>query len=844
MTTMDETTSATAYRDPTQPVDERVEDLLERMTLEEKVAQLTGILPFDLLGPAGLDEQKFDEHLADGIGEISAGALLSPDPARLVSMLDRLQRYLVEQTRLGIPAIVHHEALAGLVHQACADFPTAITLAASWDPPSVEAMNDVVRRQMRALGIHQACSPNLDLARDARWGRVQETYGEDPYLGSAIGVAFIRGLQGVERREGVLATAKHFLGYAMAYGGRNIGAVQMGERELLEVYARPFGAAIAEAGLESVMCAYSDLNGEPAAASRRLLTDMLRGTLGFRGLTVADYGAVNALCTRQRTAVDAADAGVQALEAGLDVELPGSICYHAGVARAVRDGVLDEAVVDRSVRLVLDAKFRLGLFEDPYGDVDAFAATIDDVSQRATRSTARLIATRSTVLLANPNRALPLARDLARVAVIGPNARSIRNLFGGYSAPAAIEMMTSGDMALPPVLGGELDDEQVEAPAREENSVDEPAPGTSGGTGDDFGFVRRIATHPSERALAAIEAVYTDTLTVFDSIRAVVADGTEVVYALGCDVNDPSTEGIAEAVDAAVGSDVAILVLGDKTGLVSDAMIGETRDRSTLELAGAQRPLLEAVCATGVPVIVVLLGSQPQPVLAEDGGPAAVVHAYQPGSVGGVAIADVLFGVENPSGRVPITIPRTAGQCPIYHGYKSGSDPSTYTDLDDSGPAYAFGHGLSYTTFEYMSIDVDAAEVDAGGSVNVDVRVANTGDRFGDEVVQLYASIRRRGVTRPVQELVGFHRVSLEAGDEAIVTFTLEPAILAYYDIDMNLVVTPGEVRLMAGPSSASLPLTTTFTIIGEPAHLQSRTVHLTGSSVVAPPRGDRRQTH
>ena len=823
--------SDAGYRDATRPTDERVDDLLARMTLEEKVAQLTGILPFELLGPTGLDEQKFDAHLADGIGEISAGALLSPDPARLVPMLDQLQRFLVERTRLGIPAIVHHEALAGLVHQACADFPTAIAMAASWDPPSVEAaMHDVVRPQMRGLGVHQACSPNLDLARDARWGRVQETYGEDPYLGSAIGVAFIRGLQGDDRREGVLATAKHFLGYAMAYGGRNIGAVQLGERELLEVYARPFGAAIAEADLESVMCAYSDLNGEPAAASRRLLTDMLRGTLGFRGLTVADYGAVNALATRQRTATGPADAAVQALEAGLDVELPGSLCYTAGLAPAVRDGLLDEAVVDQSVRRVLDAKFRLGLFENPYGDVDAFAATNTDEARRAARGLARRIATRSTVLLANPKGVLPLARDLSRVAVIGPNAKSIRNLFGGYSAPQAIEMMTSGDMGLPPVLGGETD---VEPEALPEAVGDAAEP--SGGTGDDFGFVRRIATRPSEVALAAIEAAYSDVPTVLDAIEAVVAEKTEVVYALGCHVNDPSIEGIAEAVETATGSDVAILVLGDKTGLVSDAVVGETRDRTILELAGAQRPLLDAVCATGVPVVVVLLGSQPQPVLAEDGGPAAVVHAYQPGSVGGSAVADILFGMENPSGRVPITIPRTAGQCPIYHGYKNGSDPNTYTDLDDSGPAYVFGHGLSYTTFEYRSITLDTDEVDVDGVVEVRVNVANTGDRAGEEVVQLYASIRRRGVTRPVQELVGFHRISLDPGDEAIVTFALEAAILAYYDIDMNLVVTPGEVRLMAGKSSAELPLTAKLTVIGEPARLESRTVHLTSSNVIAP---------
>jgi beta-glucosidase-like glycosyl hydrolase len=812
-----------------EPADPRVEDLLARMTLEEKVAQLTGVLSFDLLGPTGLDEQRFEEHLGDGIGEISAGGLLSPEPARLVSMLNQIQRFLVEHTRLGIPAIVHHEALAGLVHQACVDFPTAITLAASWDPPSVEAMNDVVRRQMRALGIHQACSPNLDLSRDARWGRVQETYGEDPYLCSAIGVAFVRGLQGDDRRRGVLATAKHFLGYGMADGGRNIGAVNLSDRELLEVYARPFGAAIDEAGLESVMCSYSDVNGEPAAASRRLLTDMLRGTLRFEGLTVADYGAVNALHARQHTAADIADAGIQALEAGLDVELPGGACYGAGVAHAVRQGRMDEATVDRSVRRVLAAKFRLGLFEDPYVDEGAFAETVTEAALDSARALGRRIATRSTILLANPQRVLPLRRDLARVAVIGPNARSIRNLFGGYSAANVIEMLTNGDMGLPaPVLGGES---VLPEPTRADtpDAVEDPE---SEGTGKDFGFVRRIGVRPSEVAMAAIDAVYADTPTVLAAIRAIVAPGTDVVFAQGCFINDPSTDGIPEAVEAATGADAAIVVLGDKTGLVGDAVVGETRDRSTVELAGAQRPLLDAIIATGVPVVVVLLGSQPVPVLTGGGGPAAVVQAGQPGSVGGVGIADVLFGVENPSGRVPITIPRTAGQCPIYHGHRHGSEPSTYTDLDDSGPAYPFGHGLSYTTFAYRSLTVDRDEVEAGGTVKVGVEVTNTGDRSGEEVVQVYAQLQRRGVTRPVRELVGFERVSLDADGTAVVTFLLQPALLAYYDVDMDLVVTPGTVELMAGPSSATLPLTASVTITGKPVTLTSRTVHLTRSSI------------
>ncbi len=820
---------ANRYQDASQPVETRVEDLLALMTLEEKVAQLTGVLSFDLLGPTGLDEKRFDERLVNGIGQISAGGLLSPDPARLVSMLNQVQRYLIEGTRLGIPAIVHHEALAGLVHQACVDFPTAIALAASWDPESVEAMNDVVRRQMRALGIHQACSPNLDVARDARWGRVQETYGEDPYLCSAIGVAFVRGLQGTDRRSGVLATAKHFLGYGMADGGRNIGAVNLGERELLEVYARPFGAAIDEAGLESVMCSYSDVNGEPAAASRALLVDMLRGALRFEGLTVADYGAVTALFARQHTAADIADAGVQALKAGLDVELPGSACYDAGIASAVRENRLDEAVVDRSVRLVLTAKFRLGLFENPYGDEVAFAATAKDEALRSARALGRRIAARSTVLLANPKGVLPLRRDLGRIAVIGPNARSIRNLFGGYSAANVIEMLTNGDMGLPaPVLDGES---VLPTP----NTADATLPdetAESEGTGKDFGFVRRIGLRPNETAMAAIDAVYGDTPTVLSAIEAIVAQETEVVFAQGCYINDPSTEGIAQAVEAATGSDVAIVVLGDKTGLVGDAVVGETRDRSTVELAGAQRALLDSVVATGVPVVVVLIGSQPVPVLAEEDGPSAVVHAWQPGSVGGLAIADVLFGVENPSGRIPITIPRSAGQCPIYHGYRQGSEPSTYTDLDDSGPAYSFGHGLSYTTFDYRALTVNDAEVKTDGSVQVSIEVTNTGGRAGEEVVQLYAQLHRRGITRPVRELVGFDRVTLDTGGTATVTFTLRPALLAYYDVDMDLVVTPGDVELMAGPSSDKLPLTTTLTITGKAITLASRSTHLTRSSI------------
>ena len=401
---------------------------------------------------------------------------------------------------------------------------------------------------MRALGIHQACSPNLDIARDARWGRVQETYGEDPYLASAIGVAFVRGLQGEDRREGVLATAKHFLGYGMADGGRNIGAVQLGERDLLEVQARPFGAAIAEAGLESVMCAYSDVNGEPAAASRRLLTDMLRGVLGFEGMTVADYGAVNALYTRQQTATDAADAGVQALRPG---STSSSLARSATRPASPRPSATGCSTRRSSTRACGASSMRSS------GSACSRARTAtwrrsrrrtEEAERRSAQALARRIATRSTVLLANPKGVLPLRRDLARVAVIGPNARSIRNLFGGYSAPQQIEMMTSGDMGLPaPVQGGEVDDDVMAAVApRGSRQAEGHRPGLR---------LRPAHRDPPVRGRAGGHrgGLRRHVPTVLAAIEATVSDGTEVVYALGCHVNDPSTDGIPEAVERGDG---------------------------------------------------------------------------------------------------------------------------------------------------------------------------------------------------------------------------------------------------------------------------------------------------
>ena len=775
------------YRDPAEPVDVRVEDLIGRMSPEEKISQLTSVSAMKIMGEAGLDDDKLTQHLGEGIGQISLACILSPDPAQLVEMGNRLQRHLVERTRLGIPAILHNEALAGLQYGAAADFPTAIALAATWDSDAVTAMNDVVRSQMRALGLHQALSPNLDVVRDARWGRVQECYGEDPYLCSAIGVAFVRGLQGESLADGVVATAKHFLGYGFADGGRNIAPVHLGERLLREVYARPFGAAIQEAHLESVMCAYSDVNGEPAASSRRLLTTLLRDELGFEGFTVADYFAIEGLYNRQATATDSVDAGVQALEAGLDVELPDRalLCRGNGRCAANRRARRGAGRRQRPTRVGHQVSARP--LRRAVRRAEAFASTggrHEDRTWPADSRQSRLSSSPTHVVRCR------CVRDLDRVAVIGPGADSVRNLFGGYSEPSMLELfiglMTEGDVLTKMLEGGE---------------------------GSDLitlmGDFSTVTPGPSNEALTAIDAAYGDVPTILRSIADLVGDDTEVAYAEGCGANDPSTDGIEEAVRVAAGADVAILVLGHKTGMAFDSTAGENRDRSVLTLPGAQQQLLDAVCATETPVVVVLFGSSAVPIMAGDGGPAAVLCAWLPGSVGGVGVADVLFGLQNPSGRLPMTFPRSAGQCPLYHGVTQGGAVSVYTDLSDQGPAYPFGHGLTYTTFEYRSLELGSSEVSPNGIVPVTVEVENTGDRHGHEVVQLYASLSGRRVTRPERELVGFARVPLAPGKTVKVTFELDMRILAYYDVDMRLVMTPGQVELMAGPSALDLPLTT-----------------------------------
>jgi beta-glucosidase len=761
-----------AYRDPSLAVGERVSDLLSRMGLEEKLAQLGSAWVFQLADGPELDGAKADDLLRHGLGQVTrisgASSLGAPEAAALANAI---QRHLVEHTRLGIPAIVHEEICSGVMARGSTIFPQAIGLASTWEPDLAAALAGAARVQMRAMGAHQALSPVLDVCRDPRWGRTEETYGEDPYLVARMGVAFVHGLQGDDPTSGVIATAKHFVGYGASEGGLNWAPAHIGARELREVHLHPFEAVVQDAGVRAVMNAYNELDGVPVAADRALLTTVLRDEWGFDGCVVADYFSIRQLATYHHLAVDAEDAAVIALEAGLDVELPGTDCFGEPLLRAVRSGRVSEARIDVAVARVLKDKFELGLFERPYVDADHAATAVDTPEHRRL---ARRIARKSLVLLRNDG-ILPLGPD-RRVAVIGPNAESPRNLFGDYTYPAHVEslaeVLRSGHnvFAMPLDPGHQLGD-------------------------------------PDSHAT-----------TVAAALRARFGPGVRVAH--GCDVNSGSRERFAEAVELAAGADVAVMVMGDKAGLTNDCTSGESRDVASLDLPGVQEPLVRAVIGTGTPVVLVLVAGRPLASAWLHEHCAAVLMAWLPGHEGAGAIAEVLAGDVSPGGKLPISYPRSTGQIPVYYGHKiSGGRSHWKGDYVDSpaAPLYPFGHGLSYTTFALSDAAPARSELSWHDAVTTTVTLTNTGDRAGDEVAQLYVRDPVASVTRPVLELKSFVRVGLTPGESRTITFETPVGQLGFYDRELDYTVEPGEIDVFVGTSSADLVHVGTVTVTADP---------------------------
>ncbi len=732
------------WRDPSRPTSERVDALLADMTLAEKVAQLGSVwLGFD--GATGdvapmqnvfSRATSFAEATADGLGQLTRVFGTVPvTAAEGVARVHELQHTLMATTRLGVPAVVHEECLTGFTAYQATVYPGSLAWAATFDPALVHEMASAIGRDMAAVGVHQGLSPVLDVVRDHRWGRVEETMGEDPYVVSQIGSAYVRGLE----ESGIIATLKHFAGYAASKAARNHAPVSIGPRELADVILPPFEHAVRYAGVRSVMNSYTDVDGVPVASDRSLLTGVLRDRWGFDGTVVSDYGAVAFLQVMHRIAESEGEAAAYALRAGLDVELPSTLCYGRPLLDELAAGRVEEELVDRSVRRVLTQKVELGLL-DPDWTPEGTAEAVE-LDSAANRDIARRLAEESVVLLADSGRVLPLPTDRPlRIAVIGPCADDPQAFFGCYSFPNHV-------IPQHPELAGRIG---IEADSL-------------------------LAALRTELPLAAIE------------------------HRPGCEVTGGDDSGLPAAVEAAAAADLVLLAVGDRAGMFGGGTSGEGCDAEDLALPGRQPQLVEAVLGTGTPTVMVMVSGRPYALGDHPERLAAIVQAFFPGEEGGGALAGVLSGRVNPSGKLPVGVPRHAGGSPhTYLAPPLGQHSQGVSNLDPT-PAYPFGHGLSYTTFAYADLATDEAETDVDGTVEVRVRVSNTGSRDGVEVVQLYASDPVASVTRPVTQLVGFARVPLAAGASTTVTFVVHTDRLSFTGRDLTRIVEPGEITFRVG---------------------------------------------
>ena len=779
------------YRDPDASTEERVANLLTLMTLDEKLAQLGCLWSTAFVTTGSFDADAVAEMMPHGIGEITRiGASTGLHPQESAALMNAIQKVAVERTRLGIPVIVHEESTGGFLHRDATVFPQGLGLAATWDPNLVKEVAGVIRTQMLAVGARHALAPVLDVARDPRWGRVEETYGEEPVLSGIIGTAYVQGLQSNNLRNGVAATGKHFLGYAMSEGGRNWGPVQCGPRELREVYAEPFATVIRNAGLATMMNSYASVDGLPCAGSQAILTDLLRGELGFSGVVVADYSAVLQLMTFHHVATSKGDAARLALTAGLDMELPADDCYGVPLKVEVEAGRVPMEVVDIAVGRVLRLKFQLGLFEHPYVDAEAADAVFQTPEHRAL---ARKAVAESTILLTN-NGILPLAPTVKRIAIIGPGANDERLLQGDYHYPAHLEIIYNATQNVE-VAG-------MNIPQASGNYV--PGP------------------------------YYTPHVTPLAGLRAALGNNIEVGYARGCEVLGDDQSGFAEAVQVARDADVAIVVVAGRSGILRPATSGEGNDATNLDLTGMQQELVEAIADTGTPLVVVVLSGRVHTLAAIAARADALLQVFPPGEEGGNGLADVLTGKVNPSGRLPVSLPRSVGQVPNHVGFRAGGNYAMlFGDYIDSSttPLFAFGHGLSYTTFAYNDLTVEATNT--AELIKVSIEVRNSGEREGEEVVQLYYRDLIASVARPQRMLLSFTRISLAPGQACRVMYTVHPSRLAFYNPDMSFVTEPGAFTFSIGASSADIRAEQTVTLEGQVVEYQQRAVVDTKMEVV-----------
>jgi beta-glucosidase len=708
------------YLDSSRDVEERVEDLLSRMTLEEKIGQMCQYSTV---------QEKFEALLKQG----GVGSFLNVVGAKDTN---KVQKIAVEQSRLGIPLIFGLD----VVHGYKTIFPIPLGMASSWDPDMAKKAASVAAAEASSEGIRWTFAPMVDISRDPRWGRIAEGNGEDPYLGSAIAKAMVEGFQGrnLADADTVVACPKHYVAYGGAEGGRDYDTVDVSERTLRDVYLPPFKAGV-EAGAGTLMSAFNDLSGVPASCNRFTLTTILQDEWDFRGFVISDWNSIAEL-VNHGTAANLAEAAKEGLEAGVDMDMVSDV-YQTCLTQLVKEGEVSEEQIDSAVRRILRVKFKLGLFERPYVKPERAGKILRcKEHMKAALDAAR----KSIVLLKNEGEILPLKKNTKSLAVIGPLANNQADLLGCWAY-----------------------------------------------TGD-----------PK------------DVVTVLEGIKSKVSLETKVLYTQGCEIEGTLKEGFEDAVDKAKAADAAIMVVGEGRD-----MIGEASSRSTLDLPGVQEELVKLIYETGVPAVMVLMNGRPLTISWSAKHVPAILEAWFPGIQGGNAVADVLFGDYNPGGRLPVTFPRTVGQVPLYYNHKNTGRPSSakrwstkYLDLPVT-PLFPFGHGLSFTKFDYSNLRMSPKKIKSDGKVKVSFDVQNVGDRKGDEVAQLYIRDVVGSVTRPVKELKGFKRITLESGEKRTVKFTLGSEELSFTNRDMKRVVEPGTINVMIGRSSEDIQLTGRFEV-------------------------------
>lgn len=751
------------YRDKNANPIDRSKDLISRMTLEEKVGQLMCPYGWEMYERSG-ESIKLSDTFIKAVGQQNIGMLWGTfradpwtkrdfqtglNPLTAAQLANKMQRYVIENTRLGIPLFLAEEAPHGHMAIGTTVFPTAIGQAATWNPELIEEMGQVISSEVRSQGAHISYGPVLDISRDPRWSRVEETYGEDPTLTSAMGAAFVRGVGSADLSKpySTVSTLKHFIAYGVSEGGQNGGSHAIGIRELQRVFLPPFRAAI-DQGARSVMTAYNSIDGIPCTANEYMLNDLLKEKWGFNGFVVSDLLSIEGIWETHNVADSREKAAVMALEAGVDVDLRGDAFYT--LIESVKAGEVSEKLIDQAVERVLRLKFEMGLFENPYVDEKAVSKLVRSKKQR---DLARRVAAESITLLENKNNILPLSKSIRKIAVIGPNADSDYNQLGDYTAQQ-----------------------------------------------DDVKTVLK---------------------GIIDMLGA-----DKVTYAKGCSVREIATADIASAVRAARQAEVAVVVVGgssardfktkyQQTGAaitlsqnISDMECGEGFDRASLSLLGRQQELLNAVKATGRPTIVVYIQGRPLDMNWSSQNADALLCAWYPGMEGGSAIAEVLFGDRNPAGRLPISIPRSEGQIPVYYN-KLRPANHNYVEMP-ADPLYSFGYGRSYTSFEYVSMNIRQKDK---YNFEVAVTIRNTGTCDGDEVVQLYIKDQVASTVQPLMQLQGFKRIHLKKAEERTITFSLGVENFSVIDAAMNETVEKGEFKIMLGSSSQDIHLTETITV-------------------------------